>query len=78
MKRLSLEVITIASLLFDVIITSKYDGKDYQGNFNMNLVGQIMERAMLFNLYTFHTPKSTSTAEGINHEIYNNFKRCRS
>lgn len=50
--------------------SSKYEGKDYTGNFNLNLVGQLMERAMLFNLYTFHTPKSTSAAEGINHEVY--------
>ncbi|MFH1368664.1 MAG: hypothetical protein ABII64_06025 [Elusimicrobiota bacterium] len=50
--------------------TSKYEWKDYTGNFNLNIVGQVMERAMLFNLYTFHTPKSTSTPEGINHEIY--------
>lgn len=50
--------------------TSKYNGKDYTGNFNLNLVGQLFERAMLFNMYTFHTPKSTSTAEGTNNEIY--------
>ncbi|MBN1824372.1 MAG: hypothetical protein JW803_08640 [Endomicrobiales bacterium] len=50
--------------------TSKYEGKDYVGNLNLNLVGQIMERAMLFNMYTFHTPKSTTTSEGMDHEIY--------
>lgn len=50
--------------------SSLYEGKDYTGNFNLNIVGQVMEHAMLLNLYTFHTPKSTSAAEGISHEIY--------
>lgn len=50
--------------------SSKYEWKDYTGNINLNLVGQMMEHAVLFNMYTFHTPKSTSAAEGVNNEIY--------
>jgi hypothetical protein len=50
--------------------SSRYEWKDYTGNINLNLVGQMMEHAMLFNLYTFHTPKSTAAAEGVNNEIY--------
>jgi hypothetical protein len=50
--------------------TSRYEWKDYTGNFSLNLVGQLMEHAMLFNLYTFHTPVSTTTAQGVNSEIY--------
>jgi hypothetical protein len=50
--------------------STKYDGRDYTGNINVNLVGQMLERAMLFNMYTFHTPVSTSTSSGINNDIY--------
>ena len=50
--------------------STKYDGHDYTGNINVNLVGQMLDHAMLFNMYTFHTPLSTSTSSGINNDIY--------
>ncbi|MDI6756840.1 MAG: hypothetical protein QME32_02330 [Endomicrobiia bacterium] len=53
--------------------TSKYDWADYSGNFNLNLIGAVNRKPMMFNLYTFHTPKSTSAPSDVNHEIYTIF-----
>lgn len=53
--------------------TSKYDWADYSGNFNLNLIGAVNRKPMMFNIYTFHTPKSTSAPSDVNHEIYTIF-----
>jgi hypothetical protein len=53
--------------------TSKYDWADYTGNFNLNLIGAVNHKPMMFNIYTFHTPKSTAAPSDINHEIYTIF-----